>query len=77
MIAFLMIWLYFGLLFTVMQWPAKIAMITSFVFLVGPPLLLLYRVLASKRNQRRTPGATAGSVQVGMREENDQDPEKD
>lgn len=77
MIAFLMIWLYFGLLFTVMQWPSKIAMVTSFVFLVGPPLFLLYRLLVAKRKQRQAPETQPESVQIGMREENNQDPDKD
>jgi len=51
MIPFLMVWLYFALLISVLQWPNKLSMLVSLVLLAGPPLFLLYRILVAKRKQ--------------------------
>lgn len=67
MIPVLMVWLYFALLISAMQWPDKILMLVWLVLLAGPPLFMLYRILASKRNQANHAGdAESQSVQTRM-----------
>jgi len=74
MIPFLMVWLYLGLLISAMQWPSVVGMLTTFVLLVVPPLFLLYRLLAAKRQQRQAAeNETDKSVQVGVDEVDRQD----
>lgn len=77
MIPVLMVWLYFALLFSLMQWPNRFAMLISFVLLGAPPLFLLYRLLVVKRKQQRLTAVeneeNTNSVQVGVREVNNDD----
>jgi len=69
MIPVLMVWLYFALLISVMQWPNVLSMLFSFVFLAGIPLFMLYRLLVAKRRNSRGGGDKAGeSVHPGMGE---------
>lgn len=63
-----MIWLYFALLVSAMQWPNVVSMILWLVFLGGPPLALLIRLLARHRAQRRAIDQRQ-SVQRGVGEE--------
>jgi hypothetical protein len=68
MIVAIMVWLYFALLISVMQWPNKLAMLTSFVLLATPPLFLLYRVFVARRKSGNDPAedGVKPSVQAGV-----------
>jgi preprotein translocase subunit YajC len=78
MIPVLMVWLYFALMISVMQWPNVLSMILTFVLLGAIPVFMLYRLLVLKRKQNRSHRNEPGqSVHTGMGNINQQNPGKD
>lgn len=78
MIPVLMVWLYFALMISVMQWPNVMSMILTFVLLGGIPVFMLYRLFVLKRKQNRPHRNEPGkSMHAGMGKIDQQNPGED
>jgi hypothetical protein len=78
MIPILMVWLYFALLVSAMQWPNLFSMLLTFLLLGSVPVFMLYRLLVLKRQQNQLAKAEEiQSVHPGMRNPDQQNPGKD
>jgi len=63
MIPLLMVWLYFAMLASAMQWPDISSMLITFAVVGFVPVFMLYRLLIAKRRQ---PGGTEVSAQQSV-----------
>jgi O-antigen ligase len=78
MIPILMVWLYFALLVSAMQWPNVFSMLLTFLLLGTVPVFMLYRLLVLKRQQNQLAKTEdIQSVHAGMRNPDQQDSGKD
>lgn len=78
MIPILMVWLYFALLASAMQWPNVFSMLLTFLLLGTVPVFMLYRLLVLKRQQNQLAQTEdSRSVHPGVREPDQQNPGKD
>ena len=78
MIPILMVWLYFALLVSAMQWPNVFSMLLTFLLLGTVPVFMLYRLLVLKRQQNQLAKTEdIQSVHTGMRNPDQQDSGKD
>ena len=78
MIPILMVWLYFALLASAMQWPNIFSMLLTFLVLGSVPVFMLYRLFVLKRRQNQTAQTEdLKSVHPGMRNPDQQNPGKD
>lgn len=78
MIPVLMVWLYFALMISVMQWPDVLSMMLTFVLLGAIPIFMLYRLLMLKRKQYRpTRNDPDQSMHSGMGNIDQQNPGED
>jgi len=78
MIPILMVWLYFALLVSAMQWPNVFYMLLTFLLLGSVPVFMLYRLLVLKRQQNQAAQTEeVQSVHPGMRNPDQQNPGKD
>jgi len=70
MIPVLMVWLYFAMLVSAMQWPDIHSMIIYFILLGFIPVFMLYRLLIAKRRSRQGNDKPGSSMHVGVSEVN-------
>lgn len=80
MIPIVMVWLYFALLVSAMQWPNILSMLVTFVLLGTVPVFMLFRLLMQKRLQNRlNQHGTDGSMNMhsGVGNIDQQNPGKD
>jgi len=80
MVPILMVWLYLALVFSIIQLPDKVAMLTTFTLTGSIPLLMMYRILTGKRKLnrvKRSEESPNSSMQIGVSDENNEHAGKD